>query len=66
MNPVDSLAGQFRSYLDWSKSHLDVLSTLVIALVKRRTVNLTQLQLPSPVRLKHPLTIEESSVSLRR
>jgi len=47
-NPVDSLTEQLRSYLDWDKSHLTVLSTLVIALIKKRTVNLTQLATTLP------------------
>ena len=48
MNPVDSLTQQLRGYLTWNKSHLDVLSTLVIALIKKRTVNLTQLATTFP------------------
>ena len=48
INLVDPLTQQLRSYLDWNKSHLDVLSTLVIGLIKKRTVNLTQLATTFP------------------
>ena len=48
MNPVDSLTQQLRTCLDWNKSHLDVLSILTIGLIKKRTVNLTQLATTFP------------------
>jgi len=48
MNPVDSLTQQLRTYLDWNKSHLDVLSILVMGIIKKRTVNLTQLATTFP------------------
>ena len=43
MNPVSSLTQQFRPFLNWNKPRLDLLSMLIIAIVKKRTVNWTQL-----------------------
>ena len=48
MNSISSLTLQFKLYLNWNKSHLDVLSILIVAIIKRRTVNWTQLATTFP------------------
>ena len=48
MNPISSLTEQFKLYLQWHKSHLDVLSILIVAIIKRRTVNWTELATAFP------------------
>ena len=48
MNSISSLAIQFKLYLKWHKSHLDVLSILIVAIIKRRTVNWTELATTFP------------------
>ena len=48
MNPISSLTEQFKPHLNWYKPHLDVLSILIIAIIKRRTVNWTELATTFP------------------
>ena len=48
MNSISSLTLQFKLYLKWNKSHLDVLSILIVAIIKRRTVNWTELATTFP------------------
>ncbi|WP_318654078.1 hypothetical protein [Endozoicomonas euniceicola] len=48
MNSISSLTLQFKLYLHWNKPHLDVLSILIVAIIKRRTVNWTQLATTFP------------------
>ena len=48
MNPINSLTKQFKHYLHWHKSHLDVLSILIVAIIKRRTVNWAELATTFP------------------
>ena len=48
MNPINSLTKQFKPYLHWHKSHLDALSILIVAIIKRRTVNWAELATTFP------------------
>ncbi len=48
MEPADLLTTQFRSYLDWNKCRLNVLSYLVLALIEKQTVNFTRLATTFP------------------
>ncbi|MDB2384573.1 IS4 family transposase, partial [Endozoicomonas sp.] len=43
MDTVSSLAQQFKPFLKWNKPRLDLLAMLIIAIVKQRTVNWTEL-----------------------
>ena len=48
MNPINSLTKQFKPNLHWHKSHLDALSILIVAIIKRRTVNWAELATTFP------------------
>ncbi len=43
MNPINSLTKQFKPISTGYKSHLDALSILIVAIIKRRTVNWAEL-----------------------
>ena len=45
---MNSISSPPYRYLKWNKSHLDVLSILIVAIIKRRTVNWTELATTFP------------------
>lgn len=52
MNSVSSLAQQFKPFFKWTKPRLDLFAMLVLAIIKQRTVNWTQLINTFPTTVK--------------
>jgi len=52
MNSVSSLAQQFKPFLDWNKPRIELLAMLIVAILKKRTVNWTQLITTFPTTVK--------------